>query len=143
MQQRQGFTLLEILVVVMIITILATIVAVRVIPELGKANVSKAVAQITNFQTALNLYRLDNKRFPTQAQGLQALCEQPTRPPIPDNYRTGGYLESPVLPRDPWDGEYVYIVPGSKGADYEIISYGADGEPGGEDENADISSLVL
>lgn len=143
MEKRQGFTLLEILVVVMIITILATIVAVRVIPELGKANVSKAAAQITNFQTALKLYRLDNKRLPTQAQGLAALCEQPTRPPIPDGFREGGYLESPVLPRDPWGGEYVYLVPGSRGADCEIISYGADGEPGGEGENADISSIDL
>ena len=143
MEHKNGFTLLEILVVVMIVTILGTIVAVRVLPELGKARSSKAVAQIANFQTALKLYHLDNKRYPTQQQGLQALCTAPTRPPLPANYRPGGYLEKPGIPEDPWGGQYVYLIPGAGGAEYEVICYGADGEPGGDGEAADISSLDL
>jgi len=140
---RAGFTLLEILVVVLIITILATIVGVSVVKEPGRARTAAARAQLKVFGTALQLYRMDNGRFPTQAQGLAALVERPALAPIPPAFRTEGYLESRNLPADPWGNPYVYLVPGTDGSPYEIITYGADGEPGGEDEEADISSADL
>ena len=140
---RAGFTLLEILVVVLIITILATIVGVNVAREPGRARVTAAMAQIRTFRTALQLYRMEQGQIPTQGQGLQALCLKPTQPPVPSKYREEGYLESRNLPLDPWGNDYVYLVPGPEGAPYEIISYGADGEPGGEGEARDISSTEL
>ena len=141
--KNAGFTLIELIVVVLIITILATVVGVKVIPELSKAKVAKAVAQISNFRTALNLYRMDTGRLPTRQQGLESLCVKPTLPPVPMKYRNVGYLDSLTVPFDAWGNEYVYLVPGTSGEEYEIISYGADGESGGEDENADISSSRL
>jgi general secretion pathway protein G len=143
MRRIQGFTLLELLVVVVIITILATIVGVKVAQRPGQARVAAAKAQIANFRTALQMYRMDNGRFPTMEQGLKALCEKPTTQPVPERYAEGGYLESRRVPADPWGREYVYIVPGPGGEPYEIISYGSDGEPGGEGEAADISSASL
>jgi general secretion pathway protein G len=143
MSRQAGFTLLEILVVVLIITILATLVGVNVAKEPGRARVTAAKTQIGAFRTALQLYRMDNGRLPTQAQGLAALCEHPASPPAPPNYREGGYLESRNLPRDPWGNAYVYLSPGMGGDPFEIVSYGADGEPGGEGEDADISSAGL
>ncbi len=140
MKQREGFTLVEILVVVTIIVILATLVGVRVIPRLGEAKQAKAVADIARLKTALSLYRLDTGMYPTQEQGLQALVACPTVEPIPAKYQAGGYLEGGQVPSDPWGREYVYLVPGADGEPFEIISYGADGEPGGEGENGDISS---
>lgn len=140
---QSGFTLLEILVVVLIITILATIVGVNVAQRPGEARRVAAEAQIRTFKTALNLYRMDNMVFPTQRQGLQALCVPSEDPPQPRRFADGGYLESPAVPRDPWDNDYVYLVPGPAGYPYEIISYGADGEPDGEGEAADISSADL
>lgn len=140
---KGGFSLIELLVVVLIITILATIVGVKVLPELGKAQTAKAVAQLSNFSTALKLYQLDAGRLPTLDQGLAALCEKPTASPVPEKYRDGGYLESRTVPLDPWGREYVYLVPGSEGEPYEIVCYGADGEPGGEGEDADLSSSNL
>jgi len=140
---RSGFTLIEILVVVLIITILATIVGVSVVKEPGRARVAAARAQIKVFGTALQLYRMDNGALPTQAQGLKALVEKPALAPVPPAYRSEGYLESRNLPADPWGNPYVYLVPGAKSAPYEIITYGADGEPGGEDEAADIASSDL
>ena len=141
--KKAGFTLLEILVVVLIITILASIVAVKVIPRLGESKVAAAKAQMSNFDTALDLYRLDNGCYPTQEQGLEALCEKPKIPPLPVKYSDEGYLKKKMLPLDPWGHEYVYLVPGAEGEPYEIISYGSDGEPGGEKEAADISSAKL
>ncbi|MCK5849675.1 MAG: type II secretion system major pseudopilin GspG [Kiritimatiellae bacterium] len=141
--KRSGFTLIELIVVVLIITILATIVGVKVIPELSRAKVAKATAQISNFRTALNLYRMDTGRLPTRQQGLESLCVKPSLPPVPVKYRDAGYLESLTVPLDSWGNEYVYLVPGTSDEPYEIISYGADGEPGGENEDADISSSRL
>ncbi len=140
MKSRSGFTLLEILVVVMIITILASIVGVFVADVPGKGRIARAQAEIAAFRTALQRYRMDHSRLPTQEQGLSALCTVPGRPPVPANYPAHGYLDRPTLPPDPWGNDYVYIVPGPRGEPFEIITYGADGEPGGEGEDADISS---
>jgi len=140
MKTQSGFTLLEILVVVLIITILATLVGINVIPELGKSKAAVAQAQIGTFRTALNMYRMNHGQYPTQSQGLMALVEVPVIPPIPDRYPETGYLETRRLPLDPWNHDYVYVVPGPDREAYEIISYGADGEPEGEGENADIRS---
>ena len=140
MKTQSGFTLLEILVVVLIITILATLVGINVIPELGKSKAAVAQAQIGTFRTALNMYRMNHGQYPTQSQGLMALVEVPVIPPIPDRYPETGYLETRRLPVDPWNHDYVYVVPGPDREAYEIISYGADGELEGEGENADIRS---
>lgn len=143
MKSKSGFTLLEVLVVVLIITILAAVVGVKVANEPGRARVAAAKAQMGQFKTALNLYRMHNGRLPTQEQGLDALHRLPSRSPIPRHFRPGGYLDSARLPSDPWGRAFVYLVPGSQGQDYEILTYGADGEPGGEDEDGDISSVDL
>jgi len=143
MSARSGFTLLEILVVVLIITILATIVGVNVARKPAEARVVVGTAQIKTFGTALQMYRMDQGRLPTQRQGLQALCRMPELPPVPERYPEAGYLESRNLPADPWGNAYVYLVPGPDGIPYVIFSYGADGEPGGEGEDADIASSDL
>jgi general secretion pathway protein G len=140
---RAGFTLLEILVVVLIITILATIVGVNVAREPGKAKAAAAKAQIVTLRTALQMYRMEQGGYPTQEQGLNALCEKPAARPVPERYPEGGYLETRALPLDPWKHGYVYLVPGPNGEPYEIVSYGADGQPGGTGEAADISSATF
>jgi general secretion pathway protein G len=141
--KRSGFTLLEILVAVTIIAILATIVGVKVANEPGRARTAKAKAYIASLSTALRMYRMDNSLYPTMQQGLDALCNKPTIKPIPQKYRPEGYLESSSIPLDPWQHEYVYIIPGPDRRPFNIISYGSDGEPGGEGEAADISSSTL
>ncbi|MBL7077875.1 MAG: type II secretion system major pseudopilin GspG [Kiritimatiellae bacterium] len=135
-----GFTLLEILVVVLIITVLATVVGVNVAQRPGQARRAAAEVQIKTFRTALQMYRMDNGRLPTQRQGLWALCVPSDTDPKPKKFPQGGYMETPALPRDPWGNDYVYLVPGPPGFAYEIVSYGGDGEPDGEGEDADISS---
>jgi general secretion pathway protein G len=141
MKRNQGFSLIEILVAVMIITILASTVAVFVFKEPGKARKAKAMSEIGAFKLALGLYRSNHGYLPTEQQGLDALCAIPTVEPIPANYPTdGAYLDRRKVPMDPWGHEYVYRVEGSQ---FEIISYGADGEPGGDVEDADISSLEM
>ncbi len=137
---RGGFTLIELLVVVLIITVLATFVGVQLFREPHKARIAAVTAQMKAFETALRMYRMDNGMIPTQEQGLDALCASPQRPPVPRGYPAGGYLEKPVLPRDPWGNDYVYLSPGRNGEPFEILSYGLDGEPGGEGEASDISS---
>jgi len=142
-RERAGFTLMEILVVVLIITILAAVVGVKVAHRPAEARMVAAEAQIRNLRTALQLYRMEQGRYPTQRQGLEALCKLPDTAPIPERYPEGGYLESPVLPKDPWGHDYVYLIPGPEGFPYLIVSYGANGEPGGEGEDADVSSAQL
>ncbi len=137
---RAGFTLMEILVVLIIITVLAGIVGVNVMRHPGQARVAAAAAQVQNLKNAVKLYYAEQHNYPTQAQGLDALVAKPTTDPIPANYPQDGYLDTLVLPRDPWGHEFVYLIPGRHGESFEIISYGADGEPGGEGDNADISS---
>ncbi len=142
-KNNYGFTLLEILVAVTIIAILATIVGVKVANEPGRARVAKAKTYIASLNTALKLYRMDNSMYPTMEQGLDALCNKPSRPPIPHNYRQDGYMEGSSIALDPWQHEYVYMVPGPDRHPYDIISYGSDGEPGGTGEAADIHSSEL
>ena len=136
-----GFTLIEIMVVVMIIGMLAALVGVRVYQRFGTAQRKVTAGQIANLKTALDSYYLDNGRYPTTAQGLAALVQKPGSAPVPKNYPTDGYIDQ--VPLDPWGFEYVYFSPGVSGGPYSIESYGADGLDGGEGENADIESWNL
>lgn len=139
MSNNRGFTLLEVIVVVFILSILAAIVAPRIIGRTDDARIAEAKIQIKNFETALKLFKLDNGFYPSTEQGLQALVEKPLSGQIPPKYREGGYLEQKKIPLDPWGNPYVYISPGIYG-DFDIISYGADGKEGGEGKNEDIKS---
>lgn len=140
---KSGFTLLEILAVVMIIAILVGIVGINVIRRPAEAKVTAAKMQLKQLKHAVELYRLDQGRVPTLEQGLEALVSRPTREPIPANYPADGYLDSRSVPRDPWGNEFIYLVPGRRGEPFEIITYGSDGEPGGENDAADISTSDL
>ena len=139
-KRQSGFTLIEIMVVVVILAVLGALVVPKILENVDKARVTRAASDIRAIQTALDLYRLDNFKYPTTEQGLQALVTQPTDPTI-TNYRSGGYL--PSLPKDPWNNLYQYVSPAANGRDYEIISYGRDGKPGGDGYDADISTSTL
>jgi general secretion pathway protein G len=136
---NKGFTLLEIIVVVFILSLLAAIVAPKIIGRTDDARIKAAQVQIKNLETALKLFKLDNGFYPSTEQGLDALIAQPTGGQIPQKYREGGYLEQKRIPLDPWGNPYIYISPGIYG-DFDIISYGADGKEGGEGKDADIQS---
>ena len=142
-KSQSGFTLIEILVVVLIISILVGIVGLNVLRHPEEARLSAVKLQIKTFKNALNLYRMEQHQFPTQEQGLESLCVKPIISPIPKNYPQMGYLDSRHLPDDPWGHEYIYIIPGRNNEPYEIISYGSDGEPGGTGNASDISSSEL
>ena len=137
----RGFTLIEIMVVVVILGILAAIVVPRFLDRPDQAKVTKAKVDMKGIQEALGMYKLDNGFFPSTEQGLAALVTQPEVGRIPDNYQEGGYLKN--VPRDPWENPYIYLSPGVHDKDYDLISYGADGEPGGEGFDADINSWEL
>ncbi|MCL2457624.1 MAG: type II secretion system major pseudopilin GspG [Desulfobulbus sp.] len=139
---NQGFTLIELMVVMVILGILAGLIVPRIMDRPEEARRTKAAVQIQSMEQALKLYRLDNGKYPTTEQGLRALVEQPTTGPPAKKWRTGGYLEKSALPKDPWDNDFVYISPGLHG-DYDLISYGADGQAGGEGNDADINSWEL
>jgi general secretion pathway protein G len=134
-----GFTLIEVLVVIFILSILAALVAPKIIGRTDDARIAEAKLQIKNFETALKLFKLDNGFYPSTEQGLEALIEKPTIGRIPQNYREGGYLEQKKIPLDPWGNPYIYLCPGTHG-EYDIISYGADGKEGGEGKDADITN---
>jgi len=136
---KRGFTLLEVIIVVFILSILAALVAPRIIGRTDDARIADAKLQIKNLETALKLYKLDNGFYPDTQQGLEALIEKPVSGQIPQKYREGGYLEQRKIPLDPWGNPYIYVCPGIHG-DFDIISYGADGKEGGENKNADIKS---
>jgi len=134
-----GFTLIELLVVIVVIAILATLVAPNVFRHVGAAKDATARSQIEMLAAALDAYRLDNSRYPTTAQGLGALWEQPGGDPRPANWR-GPYLRKAV-PLDPWNTPYSYVSPGEQSkTGFDLLSYGQDGKPGGEGDAADITS---
>ena len=141
-RKQEGFTLIELMVVVVIIAILAGLVIPRFMGETDKAKQAKAKMQIESLESALKMYKLDNGSYPTTEQGLKALVETPTVGNLPKNWRQGGYLEKGKVPKDPWDHEYVYVSPGSHG-DFDLSSLGADGEPGGEEFNKDINNWEI
>lgn len=135
--RQSGFSLIEMMVVIIIIGILAAIVAPRLMKRADEARVTEAKLQIKNFETALRMFKADNGFYPSTEQGLAALVSPPDTGQIPENYRPGGYLEKRSLPVDPWGSSYIYISPGSQG-EYDIISFGADGQPDGDKYNEDI-----
>ena len=135
--QQAGFTLVEIMVVVIIIGLLAGIVVPNVMDNLDKANVQKARADFSSLQTALKLYRIDNFNYPTTEQGLEALVSKSSIAPVPRNFKSSGYIDN--LNKDPWGNEYQYVSPADDGKEYDIYSLGADGVSGGEGQNADVS----
>jgi general secretion pathway protein G len=134
-QLQSGFTLIELMVVLVIIGVLAALIVPNVLDRADDARVSAAKTDVNNLAQALKLYKLDNLRFPTPAQGLKALLIRPTVDPLPANWRP--YLEK--LPNDPWGQPYQYLNPGIRG-EIDVFSFGADGQPGGEGKNADVGS---
>jgi len=137
-----GFTLIELMVVIVILGILAGLIIPRIMGRPEEAKQLKAKMQIESLETALKLYKLDNGMYPDTEQGLQALIEQPETGALPKNWRKDGYLEKGRVPKDPWENDFVYLSPGAHG-DYDIISYGSDGVPDGEDKNRDINNWEI
>jgi general secretion pathway protein G len=140
LRRSRGFTLIEIMVVIVILGILAALVVPSVLSRTDDARIVAAKSDLAAIRQALKLYRLDNQRYPTAAQGLRALVEKPADPPAPPNWKPGGYLEK--LPRDPWGHDYLYLNPGLKG-DVDVFTYGADGQQGGTGADGDIGSWDL
>ncbi len=138
----RGFTLIELMVVIVILGILAGLIIPRIMGRPEEAKRLKANLQIESLETALKLYKLDNGMYPDTEQGLQALVEEPEAGTLPKNWRKGGYLEKGRVPKDPWGNEFVYLSPGVHG-EYDIISYGADGVSGGDEKNKDINSWEI
>ena len=134
-QAQRGFTLIEILVVVSILAILGALVVPKIMDRPNDARVVAAKQDITAITAALKLYKLDNGRYPSTEQGLKALVEKPSGNPVPNNWKAGGYLEK--MPKDPWGNDYLFLNPGVK-RDIDVMSYGADGQAGGESYDADI-----
>jgi general secretion pathway protein G len=132
---QSGFTLIELMVVLMIIGVLAALIVPNVLDRADDARVSAAKTDVNNLMQALKLYKLDNQRYPTAEQGLQALLKKPSSPPVPPNWKS--YLDQ--LPNDPWGRAYVFLNPGIK-SEVDVMSFGADGQAGGEGKNADIGS---
>jgi len=133
----RGFTLIEVLVVVVILAILAAVVVPRVMEHPGEARVARAKADIQAIVTSLNTYKLDNFAYPATEQGLEALVTKPSGAPEAPNWRKGGYLDG--VPKDPWGRNYLYLHPGAHG-DMDVYTLGADGKTGGEGETADIGN---
>ena len=139
---ESGFTLIELLVVLIIIGILAGYIGPKIMGRPEEARRTKAALQIGGLETALKMYKLDSGVYPSTEQGLQSLIEPPSTGKLPAKWREGGYLDSRKLPKDPWGNDFVFLSPGLHG-DFDLSSYGADGEPGGEGDDADINSWEI
>lgn len=137
-----GFTLIEIMVVVVILGILAGLIVPRIMDKPEEAKRTKAEIQIKALEQALKFYKLDNGSYPTTEQGLQALVEPPSVGSLAKRWKEGGYLEKGRVPKDPWGFDFVYISPGLH-SDFDLMSYGPDGEPGGEGKDADINNWEI
>jgi len=149
---QTGFTLIELMIVIVIMGILATLLVPKIMNAPDQAKRTAAKADIKTIESALKLYKIDTGNYPTTEQGLEALIRKPDTPPVPKRWRDGGYLEGDAVPKDPWGNPYYYTassssgtgsLSGSSGRDYEIISYGNDGQPGGTGKDADISSADI
>ena len=137
---KQGFTLIELMVVIVILGILAGLIIPRIMGRPEEARRMKARIQMESMETALKMYKLDSGNYPSTEQGLEALVEAPTVGQIPRAWRKGGYMEKGRIPKDPWGNEYIYLCPGLHKGDFDLISHASDGEPGGEDNNKDINN---
>lgn len=135
--REAGVTLIEMMVVLVIIAIVAAIVVPNVVGRPDEARVTVARTDIRSIGSALELYRLDNRAYPTTSQGLAALVERPVAPPEPPNWAAGGYLDA--VPQDPWGNAYAYEAPGAEGAGFALVSLGSDGQAGGDGTGADIA----
>jgi general secretion pathway protein G len=142
-RKNRAFTLIELMIVIVIIGILATLLIPRIMERPEEARRIKAKADIKTIESALKLYKIDSGVYPTTEQGIEALIKKPQISPLPRKWREGGYLEGNAAPKDPWGNLYAYSSPGPEGRDYEIISYGNDGQPGGTGRDADISTADL
>ena len=140
MKKTTGFTLIEVMIVVVILGILAAVIAPKILDRPDQAKMAAAKSDIAVIMQQLKLYRLDNAAYPSTDQGLGALTVKPTTNPLPTNWKSGGYLER--LPNDPWGRPYQFLNPGLKG-EIDVFSLGADGQPGGEGSNGDIGSWNL
>ena len=139
--KNQGFTLLEIMVVVVILSILAMYVGPKIIGRPQEARINAALMQIKSLESALKMYKLDNGIYPSTDQGLDSLVQPPEVGQLARNWKKGGYLEKNKVPKDPWGNEYIYLSPGVINTDdFDLISYGPDGQPGGDAEDADINN---
>ena len=139
---ERGFTLIELMVVLVIIGVLAGLIGPKIMGSPEKARQTKAKVQIQSIETALKLYQLDNGSYPTTEQGLEALIEPPSSGELARNWREGGYMEKNMIPQDPWKNDYIYLSPGFNG-DYDLSSYGGDRAPGGDGKGADINNWEI
>jgi general secretion pathway protein G len=139
-RRARGFTLIEIMVVVIIIGLLAAVIVPTIMARVDDAKIAKAKADIHSLEAALQLFYLDNSKYPTTEQGLAALVSQPTDPTI-RHWKPGGYLDR--VSKDPWGFEYLYAFPGTHGRQFDLYTLGADNQPGGEGVNADIGNWNL
>lgn len=141
-RDERGFTLIELMVVLVIIGVLAGLIGPKIMGRPDEARRMKAKVQIQTLETALQLYKLDNSSYPSTEQGLEALVDAPASGELARNWREGGYLEKGRVPKDPWRNDYVYMSPGVNG-EYDLSSYGADGAPGGDGKDADINNWEI
>ncbi|BCD99108.1 type II secretion system major pseudopilin GspG [Marinagarivorans cellulosilyticus] len=135
--KQGGFSLIEIMVVIVIIGLMVGVVGPALFGNIAEAQRERVTNDFASIKTALQTYKLDNYIYPTSEQGLDALVNKPDGEPVPRKWRDGGYLEK--MPKDPWEREYIYLSPSDNGKGFDIISYGADGLQGGEGDAADIS----